>query len=228
MSDSVDRSEENSSSRDGRRGLSIAWILVAVAAAAMVGGIAWDVLSDQGSASLAGARQQANQTTPGGVSALSEQLPEGTLGGLSFDQQTRDRANETVGDLIDQARGHIPGLPSDPGTNESRSRSTTDEMREPEAVFRLGFGFAAGFAASFALKKLFKITMFAAGILVMMLMGLEYAGLITIQWGSMADRYDSFQDWAGGQFESFRAFATGAVPMTATAMAGLAAGWKAG
>ena len=227
MSDSDDRSADQSPSREKRRGLPIAWLLVGIAAAAMVGGVAWDVLGDRGEASLSQARETAGGATPSGVSALSDQLPDGALNGLSFDQQTRDRATETVEDLIERAGGNIPGLPSTDGGDESRSGSDEDEMREPEAVIRLGFGFAAGFAASFALKKLFKLTEFAAGVLIMMLMGLEYGGLIAIQWGSMADRYDSFQDWAGGQFESVRAFATVAVHMAATAMAGLAAGWKA-
>lgn len=205
MSDSASQLPTSESSKTPRRAGPVVWILILLSIVLMGGGIAWGMLS-QDSAPRNQSAPRSAQTQPG------------------INQSELDPL------LIDGFTGQ-----SLPGGSGNRSTQTTDpdsttaatEPGTPEAVFRLGFGFAAGFAAAFALKKLLKITIFAAGLVMLLLAGLQHAELIEIHWGAMADRYDSLEDWAAGQFESARAFATGAIPMTATAMAGLAAGWKA-
>jgi uncharacterized membrane protein (Fun14 family) len=176
----------------------------------MGGGIAWGMLSQGSSSATQSAQRDANAPAPreNGLnqSELDPLVVDGFTGHFLPDGRTTRTTPESAAD---------------------QSTSATPQSDAPEALFRLGFGFAAAFAAAFALKKLLKITIFAAGLVLLLLSGLQYAELIEIHWGAMAARYDTFEDWASGQFESARAFATGAIPMTATAMAGLGAGWKA-
>ncbi len=210
-----------------RRGLPITWLLIGLAVVVMACGVGWDAIADKAPAIQA--PDLSKLDLPEGMNPSSSvKLPEGAteeaLKGLGFDQRNTPDPMKGINDMIEGVQGAINPPPGSPSPIEAAEK----EGSEPEAVFRLGFGFTAGFAAAFAMRKLFKVTMFAAGLVFMLLLGLEYAQLIDIRWGAMADRYDSFEAWAGGQFASFRAFITGAVPMTATALAGIAAGWKAG
>jgi uncharacterized membrane protein (Fun14 family) len=206
MSDSASQLPTSESSKTPRRAGPVVWILILLSIVLMGGGIAWGMLS-QDSAPTNQPAPCSSQTQPGiNQSELDPLLIDGFTG-QSLPGGFGNRSAQT--------------------TDDPQPTSATTEPGTPEAVFRLGFGFAAGFAAAFALKKLLKITIFAAGLVMLLLAGLQHAELIEIHWGAMADRYDSLEDWASAQFTSARAFATGAIPMTATAMAGLAAGWKA-
>lgn len=233
MSDTDQSSQQKTPKKS--RGLPIAWLLIVVAVIVMGCGVGWDVIAAK--ASSIDAPDLSGLKLPDGSSlANAAKLPEGVdpsaLQGLSLDSNgTTPKSLEGLTDLMEGATGTVESitsteLPSLPGgQTQTQSQAQADN---PAAVFRLGFGFAAGFAGAFALRKLFKLTIFAAGMVVLLLVGLEHAQLITIQWGSMADRYDSFESWGRGQVSSFGAFVRGAIPMTATAMAGVAAGWKAG
>ena len=58
-----------------------------------------------------------------------------------------------------------------------------------------------------------------------MLFGLEYAGLIEVHWSAVEGRFDSITPWIEQQTGGFRAFVTGQLPSAGTALAGLVVGW---
>jgi len=116
-----------------------------------------------------------------------------------------------------------PGTPGDPdaapsGENGAAAPSGS-ELLSP-ALFKLGFGFFIGFSMAYAVRTFMKVSLVAAGFFAMLLFGLQYAGIIEVNWNVMADRYDSVAAWIGAQTQSFGAFVSGALPGTGAALAG--------
>ena len=66
----------------------------------------------------------------------------------------------------------------------------------------------------------------AVGLLALAVFGLQFAGLLSVDWTAMSDRWDGLLAWLGPQVSSFRAFITGQLPSATTATAGLIAGWR--
>lgn len=93
------------------------------------------------------------------------------------------------------------------------------------AVFRLGFGFFAGFCMAYALRAFMKITLTAIGLGLLGLFGLQYAGLVDVNWGAMEGAYDATAAWLSAQTESFATFVSGYLPTAASGTAGFIAGF---
>jgi uncharacterized membrane protein (Fun14 family) len=126
------------------------------------------------------------------------------------------------------ARGGVPvsgfaGEASVPGVADD-ARSALHEWSP--AIFRLGFSFFAGFAVAAALRVAFKFAVVAAGFVILAVLGLQYAGLVNVNWNSVSDQYESVAAYLGGQFKSFSAFAQGVLPSASAAGVGLVAGWR--
>lgn len=130
----------------------------------------------------------------------------------------------------------VPGLPGSTPTPEGAPGEPTageqpEQVEEAQAdpwspaIFRMGFGFFVGFAMAYAFRAFAKFAVVSLGVFFLLLFGLQYAGLIEVQWGAMADRYDGVKDWLGAQFEGFTAFITGALPSAGAALAGLGLGF---
>jgi len=143
------------------------------------------------------------------------------------------------------ASGFLPGGPGTPGTPEvpriPGSDGAPDEASSEQlppgmsnrdllspALFKLGFGFFIGFSMAYAVRMFMKISLVAAGFFAMLLFGLQYAGIIEVNWNVMADRYDSVAAWIGAQTQSFGAFVSGALPGAGAALAGAAIGLRRG
>lgn len=94
------------------------------------------------------------------------------------------------------------------------------------ALFRLGFSFFAGFAMGYALRVFFRMSMVVIGVILLALFGLQYAGLIAVDWSAMSDRYDDVLGWLRAQTSGFRGFITGQLPSAASGVAGLVGGWR--
>lgn len=128
----------------------------------------------------------------------------------------------------------MPGLPgSTPPEGEGEpvesapAEAAEGEVTDPwsPAIFRMGFGFFVGFSIAYALKAFAKVTIVSAGIFFLLLLGLQYAGLVEVKWTAMADRYDTLQEWLKAQLGGFQAFVTGYVPSAGAALAGLGLGF---
>lgn len=113
------------------------------------------------------------------------------------------------------------GDPVDPETGAGER--TTLEIYSP-TIFRLGFAFFLGFAIAYALRTAFKIVLLVVGGVALLLIGLQMAGLVTVNWDAMEGLYDSSTAWLGRQTESLTAFLSGYIPSGGTAVAGFGIG----
>jgi len=95
-------------------------------------------------------------------------------------------------------------------------------------IFRLGFSFFVGFAVAYAVRTFIKLSVVAAGFVLLLLFGLQYAGIIEVHWGRVADHYDTFGEWFSAQFKSLSAFIQGELPSAASVAAGLVLGFRRG
>ena len=129
--------------------------------------------------------------------------------------------------------GEKSAAPGAAGLTENAPGTTTAQADAEQGrswgpwVFRLGFSFFVGFAVAFALRSFMKFAIVALGFFFLALFGLQYAGIIEVQWSLLAERYDTLsgeiQARAGGLWNSM----TAVLPSAASATAGLFAGfWR--
>lgn len=110
-------------------------------------------------------------------------------------------------------------------TDPAQTQDAATSQWYPQ-MFRLGFSFFVGFCIAYALRVFFKLAAFGAGMVLLLLFGLQYAGIISVDWSAMGGHYDTLIRWLGAQVGSMRAFITGYLPSTATASAGLIMGFR--
>ncbi len=128
------------------------------------------------------------------------------------------------------ARGFVAGGSATPTPAPTTPQTTPkvdgfDWEQWSPAIFRFGFSFFAGFCIAYALRAVLKVGLFVAGIVLIAALGLQYAGMLNIDWNSVAGRYDSVATWLQGQFGSFRDFLTGHLPSAGSAVAGMVMGF---
>lgn len=126
------------------------------------------------------------------------------------------------------ASGFAPADPSAGGSTEQAEHTETDRLIDSTsgAVFRLGFGFFAGFAVAYALRTFVRMTLVAAGIAILGLMGLQYAGIITVDWAKISGGFDDFGTWITAQTRGFAGFITGYLPTFGAGLAGAFVGFR--
>ena len=131
-----------------------------------------------------------------------------------------------------QDPGRTGFLPGQPGVGDPRDPAPDPDAGDrwlddySPAIFRLGFAFFVGFALGYALKTFMKIVLIVVGVLLFTMLGLEHMEWISVNWDEVRGGYDSAAGWAQAQFASFGDFVKGAVPSTASAIAGLAVALK--
>lgn len=91
-------------------------------------------------------------------------------------------------------------------------------------TFRLGFSFVIAYLAAYAVRVVLKTAMLGAGMAILLLVGLQAAGIIDVHWAVLESKGGTAAAWLKEQTESVHAFLTGYLPSAATATAGLAAG----
>lgn len=96
------------------------------------------------------------------------------------------------------------------------------------AIFRLGFSFFIGFCIGYAVRTFLKLSMLAIGLLALALFGLQYAGIVDVDWQAASGHYDSIAEWIRAQTSSFTAFIQGHLPSAGLAAFGLIAGFRRG
>jgi len=118
-----------------------------------------------------------------------------------------------------------PSSPDAPDTTGNTSGSTTAPAWQP-AVFRLGFSFFVAFAIGFALRTFVKLTLLVAGVVLLCVFGLEYAGVLSVNWEAMSGSWDGIAAWLERQTSSFYDFVVGKLPSGAAAAGGLFVGFR--
>ena len=131
-------------------------------------------------------------------------------------------AQTTSGDLPPGAQGFAPTGEGGEGAAVAGDDATSEIS---PAIFRLGFSFFVGFAIAFAVRSFVRISLMVVGLYLLLTFGLEYAGLLEVRWGAVAEQYDSLAGWLRAETESFKAFVTGRVPAAAAGLAGLGIGF---
>lgn len=125
-------------------------------------------------------------------------------------------------------RGLLPGEPMDGaagGAAEDGEPAASGAPIWSPVLFRLGFGFFLGFSIGYALRTFLRISLVSIGFFALLLIGLQYAGVIDVNWGAIAARYDGAAAWLSAQTASFRDFIAGHIPFAGSAFAGIAAGF---
>jgi uncharacterized membrane protein (Fun14 family) len=134
------------------------------------------------------------------------------------------------GDLGPGVTGFLPGETGGDGAGGPEGGEGSVETRTIDevspAVFRLGFSFFIGFALAYAMRQFLKLALIILGLQVFIIAGLQYVGFVEVNWVEMEGFYDRSVTWIGDQTAGFQAFLTGYLPSTASAVAGLAIGFK--
>jgi len=123
-----------------------------------------------------------------------------------------------------QAAGFLPGQPG----GESTQSSAADESPSSWSPFFVkgGFGFFVGFCIGYALRTFFKVSAVAVGLMLLVLFGLSYAGVIDVDWATMEGHFDTLVTKIKGEAQEFKSFITGSLPSAALASFGLVTGFK--
>lgn len=145
-----------------------------------------------------------------------------------------ETAAETSPGNTESPSGFAPnGFTDDTTASSGGDNQTTSDADDAEksplelyspTIFRLGFGFFLGFAVAFALRAAFKVVLLVVGGVFLLLIGLQMAGLISVNWDAMENIYTHTTAWLGTQTESFTAFLRGYIPSGGSAVAGFGVG----
>lgn len=125
--------------------------------------------------------------------------------------------------FTDDATAGTPQGNADGEAAAGDADKTALELYSP-TVFRLGFAFFVGFAIAYVLRAAFKVVLIVVGTVLLLLVGLQMAGLITVNWEAMQGLYDNSTAWLATQTQSLTAFLRGYIPSGGTAAAGFGVG----
>lgn len=167
------------------------------------------------------------------LAVLSVLIALGGAGWMIYDASTRPEPAASTGSPAsgsDLARGFAPTTPAPTGgdATDDGTASETDRLIDSAsgAVFRLGFGFFAGFAVGYAMRTFVRITLVAAGIAILGLAGLQYAGIITVDWELLSGGFQTFGAWFTEQTKGLAGFITGYLPTFGAGLAGAFVGFR--
>lgn len=113
------------------------------------------------------------------------------------------------------------------GTDAQATPSPMRDVWSP-ALFRFGLGFVLAFALGIALRSFFRVTLVFLALYALSLWGLQYAGVLQINWTLLESRSQEAGAWLSSQVRTFEAFIAGYLPSGGAAAAGLALGFKKG
>lgn len=165
------------------------------------------------------------------LAVLSVVVAIGGAGWMVYDASTRPEpatASPTPSSGSDFAHGFAPTTPTGGDSDDAETPSETDRLIDSAsgAVFRLGFGFFAGFAVGYAMRTFVRITLVAAGIAILGLAGLQYAGIITVDWEMLSGGFETFGAWFTEQTKGLAGFITGYLPTFGAGLAGAFVGFR--
>ncbi len=161
--------------------------------------------------------------------ALHPQSPSGI-------QETR-----TVGNLSASGADTLPDPPAfqsapapalDPAFD--RMEETTEAPLPPDwerrledwspLLTKLGFSFVVGFSIGYVLLIFLRTTAFLAGVVMLALFGLQYLGVLYLNWQNIETSYQSVLSWVLPRAENFRDFITHNLSSSGMAAMGILTG----
>ena len=151
-------------------------------------------------------------------------------------QETR-----TVGNLSASGTDTLPDPPtfqSDPAPafdpDFDMMEETTEEPLPPDwerrledwspLLTKLGFSFVVGFSIGYVLLIFLRTTAFLAGLVMLALFGLQYLGVLYLNWQNIETSYQSVLSWVLPRAENFRDFITQNLSSSGMAAMGILTG----
>lgn len=119
-----------------------------------------------------------------------------------------------------------PEAPTEPGDLAGAATPDAGILFNEAFFLRLGFSFLVGLAVGFALKVAFKVAIVVVGLILLGVFGLQYAGLVDVNWTGVEAHYDTWADWLGVRGAAFLDFVGANLSSGASFLAGLALGLK--
>ena len=156
---------------------------------------------------------------------LSLALLMGITGMIFHPENSDEEETRTVGNLSSSTADSLlsphafqstpdPTLDS-PGSQMAetpRDPLSPDWERRLEAwsplLTKLGFSFVVGFSIGYVLLIFLRTTAFIAGLVILALFGLQYLGVLYVNWNNIETSYNSVLGWILPQAENFRDFIT--------------------
>ena len=89
---------------------------------------------------------------------------------------------------------------------------------------KLGFSFVVGFSIGYVLLILLRTTAFLAGLVLLALFGLQYLGVLYLDWQNIETSYQSVLSWVLPRAENFRDFITHNLSSSGMAAMGILTG----
>ena len=134
---------------------------------------------------------------------------------------------EPADDLSDRAALGAAEIGESSAVREKLDTSLGDYLHEwGGPMMQLGFSFVAGFSIGYALAFFLKLTLLLAGGLLLTLFGLQYVGLVEVNWLGIQAYYDAFMAWLQPHAGSFREFIVSHIPAAGMAALGLLLGLR--
>ncbi len=95
-------------------------------------------------------------------------------------------------------------------------------------LFNAGAGFILGFAVGYALKKLLKLLLLFLGLVTLLLLALEYYGIIKVNYSRFVQLVQTAINATRGATGGIVSHALASLPFAGSFAVGLAVGFKAG
>ena len=95
-------------------------------------------------------------------------------------------------------------------------------------AFNAGAGFVLGFAVGYALKKLVKLALVLLGLLTIVLLALEYYGIIQVNYDKFVALVEQAMNMTRSAASSIASHAVASLPFAGSFLLGFALGFKMG
>ena len=151
------------------------------------------------------------------------------------------RETRTVGNLSASGTDTLPDSPVFQSAPEPAFDPTFDMMEETAEeplppdwerrledwsplLTKLGFSFVVGFSIGYVLLIFLRTTAFLAGLVLLALFGLQYLGVLYLNWQNIETSYQSVLSWVLPRAENFRDFITHNLSSSGMAAMGILTG----
>ena len=172
------------------------------------------------------------------IALVSLALLMGVAGMVLHPQSPSDvQETRTVGNLSASGADPLsdpPAFRSDSVPAFEMMEETTEETLPPNwerrledwspLLTRLGFSFVVGFSIGYVLLLLLRTTAFLAGLVLLALFGLQYLGVLYLDWQNIETSYQSVLSWVLPRAENFRDFITHNLSSSGMAAMGILTG----
>ncbi len=178
---------------------------------AFCAGVAGMVFHPEPSASRGHAR------TVGNPSAL-QSAADSTTAGESTETYKISETQPSVG------FADVPSLPADE-TGAADASPLRERLGDLSPLLtKLGFSFVVGFAVGYVLLFFVRAAALLAGLVLAALFGLQYAGVVQVNWPSIETNYESALGWLLPRFDALRTFLLENLSSSGSAALGMVSG----